>query len=262
MSKFILLICTFVFISPVQAKLIGKDVQYKNADTTMKGYLVYDDKFKGKRPGVLVVHEWWGHNEHARSKANDLAKAGYVAFAIDMYGDGKTADHPKDAGKFAGQVKRDMAVAEARFKAAEQQLKKSSNTNKDKIAAIGFCFGGGIVLEMARRGADLKGVVSFHGSLSTDNPAQKGKVKAKVLVLNGQADPFVKPESIRAFRHEMKSAKVDMTFVNYPDAKHAFTNPAATKTGKKFSIPLEYNAKADKESWIKMLEFFKMVLGK
>ena len=239
-----------------QSKVITKEVSYQQDGTKLVGYLAYDDAIKGKRPGILVVHEWWGHNDYARSRARQLAKLGYVAFSLDMYGDGKTADHPKDAGRFAGQVKNNMDVAEARFNAARAQLVANKLTDSSKVAAIGYCFGGGIVLEMARRGADMKGVVSFHGSLGTNAPAQKGKVNSKVLVFNGADDPFVKPESISAFKQEMKQAEVDATFVNIPGAKHSFTNPGATANGKKFNLPLEYNAEADKNSWSQMLKFF------
>lgn len=241
----ILLIASF----PLHAAIVGEEVEYKDGDTVMKGYLAYDDSVSKARPGVLVVHEWWGHNEYARSRARKLAELGYTALAVDMYGDGKQASHPEDAGKFAGAVRKNMPVAESRFKAAEQLLKDHKTTNPDKIAAIGYCFGGGIVLEMARRGVDLDAVVSFHGSLGTANPASAGAVKAKVLVCNGAADPFVKPEQIADFKKEMKNAKVDYEFVEYSDAKHAFTNPGATEMGKKFNIPLEYNAAADKQSW-------------
>ena len=256
-SKVCLFIVVAVFSTQTFAAVKSKTVTYQDGETKMVGYLAYDDKFKGKRPGVLVVHEWWGHNEYVRERARKLAKLGYVAFALDMYGDGKTADHPKDAGTFAGQVRGNLPMATARFKAALQQLKASEFTDPDKIAAIGYCFGGGVVLEMARAGVDLAGVVSFHGSLGTSHPAEKGKVKAKVLVLNGEADPFTKPEQITAFKQEMDNAGVSYEFINYPGAKHAFTNPGATALGKKFNLPLEYSPSADKASWKRMQRFFK-----
>ena len=244
----------------LHAEVITKEVNYSDGVTTMKGYITYNDSIKGERPGVIVVHEWWGHNDYAKKRARMLAELGYSAIAIDMYGNGKTASHPKDAGMFAGEVKKNMAVAEKRFMAAYELLQKQDNVKKDKIAAIGYCFGGGIVLEMARRGVDLDGVVSFHGSLGTKNAAEKGKVKAKVLVLNGEADPFVKAETIASFKSEMSAAKVDYQFINYPDALHAFTNPEADKFGAKFKIPLAYNADADKNSWNEMKGFLQKVL--
>jgi len=256
MRQFICLLGLFILSASAQSKVITEEVKYQQDGTNLVGYLAYDDAIKGKRPGILVVHEWWGHTDYGRSRARQLAKMGYVAFALDMYGDGKTADHPKDAGRFAGQVKNNMAGAEARFNAARKQLLASAHTDPKKLAAIGYCFGGGIVLEMARRGTDMKGVVSFHGSLGTSKPAQKGKVKSKVLVFNGSDDPFVKPEAISSFKLEMRKAGVDSTFVSMPGAKHSFTNPGSTAKGKKFNLPLEYNAEADKSSWQQMKVFF------
>ncbi|MCK5387565.1 MAG: dienelactone hydrolase family protein [Gammaproteobacteria bacterium] len=248
-----------LFSIQLQAEIITKVVNYSDGDIKMKGYLAYDDSIKGKRPGVIVVHEWWGHDDYAKKRARMLAKLGYHAIALDMYGNGKKAGHPKDAGAFSGAVKKNMAVAEKRFMAAYRVLQKQDNVTKDKIAAIGYCFGGGIVIEMARRGVDLDGVVSFHGSLGTKEKARKGKVKAKVLVLNGQADPFVKKEAIAGLKEEMKAAKVDFKFINYPGAKHSFTNPGANEYGKKFNLPLAYNAEADKKSWNEMKVFLNKV---
>jgi len=222
------------------AALKTETVTYNNNGTELKGYIAYDDSIKGERPGVLVVHEWWGHNEYPRERARMLAEEGYIAFALDMYGEGKTADHPDDAGKFAGEVRKNMEVAEARFRAALEELKKHPLSEDDDIAAIGYCFGGGVVLEMARRGVKLDGVASFHGSLGTDNPASGGKVKAKIRVYNGADDPFVKPEAIDSFRH-------------------SFTNPGADENGKKFDLPLAYNKEADQKSWQDMLKFFEEI---
>ena len=244
------------------AEIITKDIDYQQGDTTMKGMLAYDDAIEGKRPGVLIVHEWWGHNKHARDKASMLAKEGYVAFAVDIYGDGKTADHPEDAGKFSSAVANNMPMAKARFEAAMDVLKAQSNVADDKLAAMGYCFGGGVVLNMVRMGVDLKGVSSFHGSIATKNPAKKGDIKASVRVFNGAADPFVKEEQIDALKEEMKNAGVDFEFVNYPGVKHSFTNPGADENGKKFGLPLEYNAEADRDSWQKNLEFFKEIFSK
>jgi len=256
MKQLIGILGLVILSTTAQSEVVTKEVNYQQDGTKLVGYIAYDDAIKGKRPGILVVHEWWGHNDYARSRARQLAKLGYVAFSLDMYGDGKTADHPKDAGKFAGQVKENMAVAEARFNAARAQLIADKHTDSSKLAAIGYCFGGGIVLEMARRGSDMKGVVSFHGSLGTTTPAEKGKVTAKVLVFNGADDPFVKPESISAFKSEMRQAGVDFTFVSMPGAKHSFTNPGSTAVGKTFELPLEYNAEADNSSWKQMQDFF------
>lgn len=245
-----------VYAVPALGGVQGKDVQYRAGDTTLKGYLAHDDSIKIKRPGILVVHEWWGHNAYARKRARMLAELGYTALAVDMYGEGKQAAHPDDAGKFAGQVKKNMVVAKRRFLAAMALLQQHPTVNGEHIAAIGYCFGGGIVLEMARAGLDLDGVVSFHGSLVTANPAKPGMIKAKVRVFNGADDPFVKPEQIADFKKEMKAAGVDYRFVNYPGAKHSFTNPESDNFGAKFSLPLAYNKKADTKSWQAMLVFF------
>lgn len=242
-----------------QAAIKGEEVQYKVGEQVFKGYIAYDDTKKDKRPGVLVVHEWWGHNEYARKRARMLAELGYTALALDMYGDGKQAHHPDDAGKLAGEVRNNMEAAKARFIAAEEVLKKHPTVDAQKIAAIGYCFGGAVVLQMARFGLDLKGVASFHGSLGTSNPAAKGMIKAKVLVANGADDPFIKPEEIDAFKKEMDAAGVDYKFINYPGAKHSFTNSDADALGKKFDKPFVYNAAADKQSWSEMQAFFKKI---
>lgn len=259
MKQILMMVLTLLISSAAIAEVTGKEVTYSADGTTLKGYLATDTAKKGKRPGVLVVHEWWGQNEYARKRARMLAELGYTALALDMYGNGKTADHPEDAGKFAGEVRSNMPVAEDRFNAALKLLKSQPEVDPNEIAAIGYCFGGGVVLEMARRGVDLKGVVSFHGSLGTAEPAQPGEVKAKVLVLNGDADPFTKPEQIAAFKHEMDAAGVDYKFIGYPGARHSFTNPDADIFGKKFNLPLAYNAEADRQSWAEMQKFFNRI---
>ncbi|MCU7929815.1 MAG: dienelactone hydrolase family protein [Candidatus Thiodiazotropha sp. (ex Codakia rugifera)] len=245
------LIIFFMCLLPLTTHggVVGEPVMYRQGETQMKGYLAYDDAVKDKRPGILVVHEWWGHNDYARSRAEQLAGMGYTALAVDMYGDGKQADHPKDAGRFAGEVKKNMDSAAARFEAAMKLLQSHTTVVPDDISAIGYCFGGGIVLEMARRGVDLDLVGSFHGSLPTASPAAKGAVKAEVLVFNGADDPFVKAEHIEAFMSEMDQAEVKYSFTNYPGAKHSFTNPGADKFGKAFDLPLQYNREADEKSW-------------
>ena len=247
--------------STAYAEIISKEIDYKQGDTIMKGMLAYDDAIKGKRPGVLIVHEWWGHNKHARDKAVMLAKEGYVAFAVDMYGNRKNAEHPDDAGKFSSAVAGNMPLAKARFIAAMDTLKAQPYVESEQLAAMGYCFGGGVVLNMARMGVELKGVSSFHGSIATKNPAKKGDIKTRIRVFNGADDPFVKAEQITALKQEMENAGVDFEFVNYAGAKHSFTNPDADATGKKFNLPLEYNAAADKDSWQKNLEFYKEIFS-
>ncbi len=235
--------------------VIGREVTYEADSITMKGYLAYDANVEGKRPGVIVVHEWWGHNEHTRNAADKLAEEGYVAFALDMYGDGKTAEHPEDAGAFAGAVMQNFDGAKARFNAALQVLLDDAHSHSEQVAAIGYCFGGGVVLNMARQGTDLDAVATFHGSIGPIEPAQPGVVNARLLVMNGEDDPFVSAEAITNFKAEMDSAGVAYEFVNYPGAVHAFTNPAATEKGKEFGLPLAYNKEADEKSWAKLLAF-------
>ena len=260
--KRIVLVAIFlaVFISPVAAALVTEDIQYGLGGQVFKGHVAYDDSIEGKRPGILVVHEWWGYNEYARKRAEMLAQLGYVALAVDMYGDGKTADHPDTAGAFAGEVMQNMQGAgKERFLLAFEQLKNHPMVDPEKIAAIGYCFGGGTVLHMARYGLDLDGVVSFHGGLSTATPAQPGQVKARILVCNGADDSMITPEQIATFKQEMDAAGVDYKFISYEGAKHSFTNPDADALGEKFGMPIAYNAAADQKSWQDMQDFFKEI---
>lgn len=239
-----------------EAKVIGKNVAYTGEGVALKGYLAYDDKIKGARPGVLVVHEWWGLNDFTRNRAKMLAKLGYTALAVDMYGDGKQATHPDDAKKFSSEVMKNFDTGKARFLAGMEFLKKQPTVDPGRMAAIGYCFGGGIVLNMARQGVDLKGVVSFHGSLGAVKPAEPGMIKAKIRVYTGADDNFVPVEAVAAFKKEMTDARADFQVISYPGAVHAFTNPDASALGKKYNLPLAYNAKADKESWKEMKKFF------
>jgi dienelactone hydrolase len=235
--------------------IIGEPVMYKSGDFSMQGYLAYDDSLSEKRPGILVVHEWWGQNQYARARARMLAELGYTALAVDMYGEGKLAQHPDEAGKFSAEVRQNLPAATQRFKAAMEILKKHPTVDADHIAAIGYCFGGGVVLEMARQGLDLDAVVSFHGSLTTASPAKPGMIKARILVCHGADDKFTTPQDIQAFKQEMAAAGADYTFISYPDAKHSFTNPGADIYAEKFNLPLGYNQAADKKSWQDMQDF-------
>jgi dienelactone hydrolase len=240
------------------ADVKSKVVDYKQGSTPLQGFLAWDGAAKGKRPGILVVHEWWGLNQHARDSALRLAKEGYVAFALDMYGKGKVATHPKDAQAFMAEATKDPKAMDARFKAALAILEKDPHVDPTKIGAIGYCFGGGVVLTEARQGADLKAVATFHGALGTDNPAKPGAVKPRLLVMTGAADPMVTPDKVEAFKKEMTEAGAKFEVISYPGAKHAFTNPDAAKAGME---ALEYNADADKKSWAEMLRLFKQVFG-
>jgi dienelactone hydrolase len=247
----ILLLCGSTAMAAVQ----GQEVTYRAGATELHGYLATDPASTAKRPGILVVHEWWGHDEYARERARMLAELGYTALAVDMYGEGRQAAHPQDAGKFAGEVRKNLPLAKERFTAALKILRQHPSVDAERIAAIGYCFGGSVVLEMARAGLDLDAVASFHGSLETATPAQPGKVKARVLVLNGADDPMIPAEQLTAFRQEMTAAGVDFQLINYPGAKHSFTNPQADQYGKKFEIPLAYHAEADRQSWQALREF-------
>ena len=256
------LVLGVVAVAAAEPKIVGKTVEYSAQGIVMKGYLAYDENMKGGRPGVLVVHEWWGLNDYARKRARMLAESGYTAFAVDMYGEGKQAMHPEDAKAFSSELMKNFDDAKARFMAAEEFLKQQPSVDPTRIGAIGYCMGGGIVLNMARQGVDLKGVVSFHGSLTAVKPAQPGVIKAKILVLNGGADKFITPEQIEAFNQEMRAAGANFQFISYPAALHSFTNPEATELGNKFNMPVAYNAKADKESWDEMKYFFSVIFKK
>ncbi|HEY0433009.1 MAG TPA: dienelactone hydrolase family protein [Chitinophagaceae bacterium] len=230
-------------------------VSYSGDNTNMKGFVVYDQNKKAKRPGILVVHEWWGLNEYPKMRARKLAELGYVAMAADMYGDGKVLDNPADAGKTATPFYQHPDMTKARFDAALAKLKSFPEVDTNNIAAVGYCFGGGVVINMAKLGEDLKGVVSFHGSL-VGVPVQKDKIRAKILVCHGAADELVKPEEVATFKKQMDSAGVAYTFRQYPNAGHAFTNPSATGLGEKFKMPIRYNGAADTASWNEMKSFF------
>jgi dienelactone hydrolase len=242
-----------------EPKIRGRTVEYGAQGGVMKGYLAYDENMKGKRAGVLVVPEWWGLNDYARRRARMLAELGYTALAVDMYGEGKVVTTPEEAGKLSSEAMKNFDVTKARFMAALDFLKGQPTVDRSRVAAIGYCFGGGVVLNMARQGVDLKGVVSFHGGLAAVKPAQAGILKAKILVLSGSADKFITPEQIEAFKQEMKTAGAAFQFISYPGALHSFTNPEATELGKKFNMPIAYNAQADEESWNEMKGFLSTV---
>jgi len=250
-----------VFAGEVRANpnVVGHEVEYKAGGDVMKGYLAYDKNMKGKRPGVLVVPEWWGLSGYERMRARMLADLGYVALAVDMYGGDRRAKDPDEASRLSSEVTRDFDLERTRFMAALGFLGKQPVTNSARIAAIGYCFGGGVVLNMAAHGADLKGVASFHGSLGAVQPARPGTVKARVLVFQGEDDKFVGPEQVEAFRQEMKKAGADFRIVLYPGATHSFTNPKADEYAKKFNLPIAYDAKADKDSWRKLEEFLDQI---
>jgi dienelactone hydrolase len=230
-------------------------ISYKADDTTLRGFVVYDEAAKGRRPGIILVHEWWGITKHMHNEARRFAQNGYTVLIADMFGEGRTADNPKDAGALAGSVMKNPAAMQSRFNAARAELARHPSVDAAKIAAAGYCFGGTVALNMARAGADLAGVAAFHAGLGTNTPAPKA-VRAKILVLNGADDPLVKPDQIEAFKRDMDAARADYRFINYPGAVHAFTNPEATEVGKKFNMPVAYSAKVDKEAKAEADKFF------
>ena len=243
------------------AAIKEEPVSYKDGDTALNGFIVYDDAVKGKRPGIVVVHEWWGITPHVRSEARKFAEQGYTAFVADMYG-GKTADNPTDASGLMKSLMGNPAGMQSRFNAAYAALAKHDTVDAKRIGASGYCMGGAVALNMARSGADLAAVVVFHANLGTNAPPTPGKIKAKILVLNGADDPFVKPDSIEAFKKEMEAAKVDYQFINYPGAVHAYTNPEATAKGQQFKLPLAYNAEVDKQAKSEAAKFLAGTLKK
>jgi dienelactone hydrolase len=253
MGIFLMAMLTFTGLaSNAAAALVTKTVDYKQGGTVLEGYLAYDEAWKGQRPGILVVHEWKGLNGYAQKRAQMLAQLGYVAFAADIYGKGVRPQTLAEAGAMAGKYKGDRPLFRDRVNAGLDVLKSQPNVDASRLAAIGYCFGGTAVLELARSGADVKGIVSFHGGLSTPTPQDAGNIKARVLILHGAADPFVKPDEVAAFENEMAQAKVNYRLIKYPGAMHGFTNPDNQ------GVPpgAQYNEAADKASWDEMQKFF------
>ncbi|WP_462254396.1 dienelactone hydrolase family protein [Ferruginibacter sp.] len=232
-----------------------ESVSYGTDSAKLTGFVAYDSASTAKRPVVLIVHEWWGLNDYVKGRAKQLADLGYLAMAVDMYGDGKMGNNPDEAGKLAMPFYTNAALTKSRFDAALAKIKMYSQADTAKIAAIGYCFGGAMVLNVARLGENLNGVVSFHGGL-VGTPADKNLLKAKILVCHGVDDLFVKPEEVATFKKQMDSIGADYTFKQYAGATHAFSNPGATEVGQQFKIPIAYNAAADSTSWNDMKDFF------
>lgn len=241
-----------------EPKLKEENVTYTADSVTMNGYVVYDENIEGPRPAVIVIHEWWGLNDYCKMRARELAKLGYIAMAMDMYGDGKQADNPDLAQKLAMPFYQNPGMAKQRFDAALAKLKSYSQADGSKLGAIGYCFGGGMALSMAKLGEDLKGVVSFHGNLNVV-PANKDLLKADILVCHGADDKFVLPAEVVRFKKQMDSIGAKYTFKTYEGATHAFTNSNATAIGEKFNMPIKYNAAADTASWKDMKDFFEKI---
>lgn len=265
----ILLVSSSTFISCIlnnkkkepevkEPRLKEETVSYQLDGSNRSNFVVYDENMEGKRPAVLVIHEWWGLNEYAKMRARELAKLGYVAMAVDMYGDGKMGDDPDAAEKLATPFYMKPEIIKPIFKAALEKLKGFGQTDITKIAAIGYCFGGAQVINLAKMGEDLKGVVSFHGNLMV-LPINKDLLKAQILVCHGAADPFVPQTEVDQFKKQMDSIGAKYTFKAYEGATHAFTNPNATAMGEKFKIPIKYDAAADSASWKDMKDFFHQI---
>jgi dienelactone hydrolase len=255
MRHIISLLLLGLFSLNLHAAIKTEEIQYKVDGKEFTGYLAYDDSITTPRPGVLVLHEWWGHNDYARKRTRMLAELGYTAFALDMYGTGVLADHPDNAKAFMQAIFADMDGTKARFDAAKNLLMNHETVDGSKIAAMGYCMGGGLSLGMARVGEPLDGFIVVHGSLGTKTPAQPGQIKGKILVLTGAEDPFVPAEQVEGFKKEMDAAKVDYELISYPGAKHSFSVKGADKIGKQFDMPLAYNEAADKDSWNRIQAF-------
>jgi dienelactone hydrolase len=244
------------FAASARAEVKTRVIDYSQGGTPLQGFLAWDDSAQGKRPGVLVIHEWWGQNQHARNQAVRLAKAGYVGFALDMYGKGKVTTHPQDAQAFMQEAKKDPAVVRARFDAAMALLKAQPQVDPARIGAVGYCFGGGVALEMARASADLDAVATFHAAIPSPDEPVRGKVKPRILISTGGADPMVPKQRVDAFAKELKDAGANVTVTTYPGAKHGFTNPDADKAG---MDGLAYDEGADRKSWEAAMRMFREV---
>ena len=252
MKRFLLITLALVCAISTRAKIVTKTIEYKQGDTTLEGYLAYDDSISGKRPGVLIVHQWLGLTDYEKHRAEQLAALGYVAFCADIYGKGVRPKNTDEAGAQAGKYKSDRALLRARVNAGLDELEKNPLVDRKRVAAIGYCFGGTTVIELALSGADVAGVVSFHGGLDAPSPADAKNIKGKVLALAGADDPFQNPNDLAAFEQEMRDAKVDWQITFYGGAVHSFTqpNPGFVNPG------AHYNEKADKRSWQAMKDFF------
>jgi dienelactone hydrolase len=244
-------------LSPLGAAIVEKPVEYKSGDVVCEGWHAYDDALAGKRPAILVVHQWTGISGHEKAAARQLAELGYNVLVADVYGKG-VRPQPPAAGQEAGKYKKDRPLLRARLTAALDVLKQDARTDGTKLAATGYCFGGTSVLELARSGADVKGVVSFHGGLDSPKPADGQNIKGKVLALHGADDPYVAAKDIIAFEQELQAAKVDYKLIKYPGAVHSFTHKEAGNDNSKGAA---YNEAADKASWSEMKAFLTGFFG-
>ena len=255
MKTFLLLVLSVFLTVHAEAKLIKKTVEYDDKGTALEGYVVYDDAIAGERPGILVVHNWYGFGAN-NDRADMLAQLGYVAFAVDIYGKGIRPKNADEAGGQAGIYKGDRKLFREKLLAGLEAMKNFSLVDPKKMAAVGYCFGGTGVMELARAGADVKGVVSFHGGLDSPTPEDGKNIKAKILALHGADDPFVPEADLKAFEDELKAAQVDYQIVKYSGAKHSFTDKTADSDAFDGTA---YNANADRRSWKAMQDFFKEI---
>ena len=253
MKKIILSLIALGLIVSARAAIQTQIVEYKQGDTTLEGVIVFDDAVKIKRPGVLIVHQWMGLSAYEKKRAEMLAQLGYVAFCADIYGKGVRPKDTSEAGPTAGKFKGDRALLRARVNAGLDTFKKSELVDTKRIAAIGYCFGGTATIELARSGAELSGIVSFHGGLDSPTPADGKNIKTKVLACHGADDPFVPAKDLAAFESEMRDNKVDWQLIAYGGAVHSFTQPMAGNDNSKGAA---YNERADKRSWEDMKQFF------
>jgi dienelactone hydrolase len=254
-----IILALLTFTGAAEAKLVTKTMEYRQGDAVLEGYLAYDDAIAGKRPGVLVVHEWTGLGNYVKKRVDQLARLGYVAFGADIYGKGIRPATPEAAGREAGKYRSDRKLLRARAQAGLAELRRQPLVDPGRLAAIGYCFGGTTILELARSGADLLGTVSFHGGLDTPTPGDAKNIRAKVLVLHGADDPYVPAQQVAAFKDEMRKGGVDWQMVIYGGAVHSFTNP---DSGNDPSKGVAYNEKADRRSWEAMRVFFAEIFGK
>lgn len=253
MKTLFFLILMFAFTMNLKSEIITKDIEYTEGGTTLMGYLAYNNNNTESRPGILIVHQWKGLTEYEKMRARQLAELGYVAFAVDVYGKDIRPTSSEEAGKQAGKFSSDRNLLRERVKAGLEEIKKQEFVNVNNIAVIGYCFGGGAALELARSGADIKGAVSFHGNLTTPNPLDANNIKCKISVQHGAIDPNVPEEDVIAFKKEMEDAKVDYVLTEYAGAVHSFTQESAGNDPSKGSA---YNERADKRSWQAMKNFF------
>ena len=253
MKTMILLFLALAGAISVQAKIVTQTIEYKQGETTLEGFLAYDDATTTARPGVLVVHQWLGLTDYEKHRAEQLAALGYVAFCADIYGKGVRPKNTGEAGVEATKYKTDRKLLRARVNAGLDELKKSALVDKTKVAAIGYCFGGTTVIELARSGADLQGIVSFHGGLDSPTPADGKNIKCKVIICHGADDPFEKAADLAAFEDEMRQANVDWTLIKFGGSVHSFTQPMAGNDNSKGAA---YHERADRRSWAAMKMFF------